>query len=97
MERAADHAVRTLEQSLASIERRLKGEGFSEADVPEGALYAVLRGGRGTSRSHPPSTRVDRSRVVVQRERIRTLVGALLLAAAFLLLLVSRLAGGPGL
>ena len=46
LERAADHAVRTLEQSLASIERRLKGEGFSEADVPEGALYAVLRGGR---------------------------------------------------
>jgi multisubunit Na+/H+ antiporter MnhB subunit len=30
-----------------------------------------------------------------RRERIRTLIGALLIAAAFLLLLISRLAGGP--
>jgi hypothetical protein len=31
-----------------------------------------------------------------RRERTRTLMGALLIAAAFLLLLISRLAGGPG-
>jgi hypothetical protein len=30
-----------------------------------------------------------------RRERMRTLIGALLIAAAFLLLLISRLAGGP--
>ena len=31
-----------------------------------------------------------------RRERIRTLIGSLMIAGAFLLLLVSRLAGGSG-
>ena len=46
LEHAAGQAVRVLEQNFTSLIRRLKGEGFAEADVPEGAVYAVVHGGR---------------------------------------------------
>ena len=45
LEHAADRAVRVLEQEIVSLTRRLK-EGFAPADVPDGAVYAVLRAGR---------------------------------------------------
>jgi len=45
LEHAADRAVRALEQEILSLTRRLK-EGFAPADVPDGAVYAVLRAGR---------------------------------------------------
>src|SRR5512140_1161644 len=45
LEHAADRTVRALEQDIVSLTRRLK-EGFAPADVPDGAVYAVLRAGR---------------------------------------------------
>ncbi len=45
LEHAADRTVRVLEQELNALARRLK-EGFAPAEVPDGAVYAVLRAGR---------------------------------------------------
>ena len=42
LERAADRAVRVLEQELAILTRRLAGQPWAPADIPEDLLYLVL-------------------------------------------------------